>query len=56
MKIYETNEYLVIIYYTDFETRIRNVKKENLETFINKLNKEEKVFDYTITRKLDYEY
>ena len=56
MKFYELNEYLVIIHYTNFETSIRNIKKENLESFIEKLNKCDEVFDYVITRKIDYEY
>lgn len=56
MKFYETESYLIIIFYTDFETRIRNVNKKDLENFIEKLNNEDTVHDYVITRKIEYDY
>lgn len=56
IKIYETNDYLVIIHYTNFETSFRTCKKEKLEDMINALNNCDRVFDYQITKKIDFNY
>ena len=56
IKFYDTNEYLVIIHYTNFETSFRTCTIDKLEKLIEEMNNCDRIFDYTITKKVNFDY